>query len=191
VYVPVKDCGDPPQAAVVVSEDAGTTWSVRPIPGSTGTYQGVLLDPSVGIGAGGRIYLGYQRDDGHPWIAVSDDKGLTWRDHQDVGAALGIHSIVFAAVVAGHDDRAAFAFLGTQQEGDYQSPGAFHGSWHLYVAHTFDGGATWTTVDATPLDPVQRGSICNDGTTCAHVPDDRNLLDLIDAQVHGESRLVL
>jgi hypothetical protein len=191
VYVPVKNCGDPPQAAVVVSEDAGTTWSVRPIPGSTGTYQGVLLDPSVGIGAGGRIYLGYQRDDGHPWIAVSDDKGLTWRDHQDVGAALGIHSIVFPAVVAGHNDRAAFAFLGTQQEGDYQSPGAFHGSWHLYVAHTFDGGATWTTVDATPLDPVQRGSICNDGTTCSNVPDDRNLLDFIDAQVDGEGRVLV
>jgi hypothetical protein len=191
VYVPVKNCGTPAQTAVVVSEDAGTTWSVRPIPGSTGTYNGVLTDPSVGIGAGGRVYLGYQRDDGHAWIATSDDKGLTWRDHQDVGAALGIRSIVFPAVVAGHDDRAAFAFLGTQQEGDYQNPSAFHGSWHLYVAHSFDGGATWTTVDATPLDPVQRGSICNEGTTCSNVPDDRNLLDFIDAQVDGQGRVLV
>src|SRR5437773_6528795 len=26
---------------------------------------------------------------------------------------------------------------------------------HLYVAHTYDSGATWTLVDATPTDPVR------------------------------------
>jgi hypothetical protein len=34
--------------------------------------------------------------------------------------------------------------------------------------------------DATPNDPVQRGSICTGGTTCGN---DRNLLDFIDATV--------
>ncbi len=36
------------------------------------------------------------------------------------------------------------------------------------------------TSDATPNDPVQRGSICTGGTTCGN---DRNLLDFIDVTV--------
>lgn len=191
VYVPNRDCGSPATAAVVVSEDNGQTWSIRPVPGSTPPFNGVIIDPSVGIGAEGRVYFGYQRSDGHAWVAVSDDKGLNWRDNQDVGAALGIENSVFAAVVAGHNDRAAYAFLGTTTDGDYQDPDTFNGSWHLYIAHTFDGGVTWTTVDATPLDPVQRGSICNEGTGCANVPDDRNLLDFMDAQMDRFGRVVV
>src|SRR2546429_3262706 len=56
--------------------------------------------------------------------------------------------------------------------GDDQSD-TFTGVWHLYVAATYDGGATWNTVDATPNDPVQRGCIWLSGGSnpC------RNLLD--------------
>ena len=46
--------------------------------------------------------------------------GQTWSDDQDVGAQLGIQNVVFPAVVAGDDDRAAFAFLGTTTGGNYQ-----------------------------------------------------------------------
>src|SRR5205814_3135706 len=60
------------------------------------------------------------------------------------------------------DDRAAFAFLGTQTAGDTQASD-FPGVWHLYVAFTYDGGGSWTTADATPSDPVQRGCIWNQG----------------------------
>jgi hypothetical protein len=49
-----------------------------------------------------------------------------------------------------------------------------------YFATTYDGGKTWVSSDATPSDPVQRGSICTGGTTCG---DDRNLLDFIDVTV--------
>ena len=190
-YVPNKSCGDPATAAVIVSENSGTTWSVRPVTGSTAPFNDVLVDPSVGVGAQGRVYFGYQRNDGHPWIAVSDDRGLTWHDNQDVGAALGIQRIVFPAVVAGANNRAAFAFLGTTTAGDYEDPNNFHGAWHLYVAHTYDGGVTWTTVNATPNDPVHRGSICNEGTGCSNVPDDRNLLDFIDVQIDAAGRVVV
>lgn len=191
VYVPNRDCGAPATAAVVVSEDSGQTWSIRQVPFSTPPFNGVIVDPSVGIGADGRIYFGYQRSDGHAWVAVSDDKGLSWRDNQDVGMQVGVQNSVFAAVVAGHNNRAAYAFLGAQQGGDYENPATYNGSWHLYVAHTFDGGDTWTVVDATPLDPVQRGSICNEGTGCANVPDDRNLLDFMDVQMDRVGRVVV
>ena len=119
----------------------------------------------MGIGAAGKVYFGYQRDDGHPWIAVSDDKGVSWHDNQEVGTEFGIENSTFPVVVAGDNLRAAYAFLGTLSEGDYGDPANFSAVWHLFVATTFDGGVTWTTVDATPHDPVQRGSICNQGTT--------------------------
>jgi hypothetical protein len=182
VYVPNKGCSG--QQGVAVSTDNGLTWSVRPVPGSRAGES----DPSVGIGADGTVYFGYQNADGHPHVAVSRDQGLTWSDDQDVGHALGIQNVVFPAMVAGDADRAAFAFIGTPSGGNYQDAASFQGVWHLYVAHTYDGGKTWKTTDTTPNDPVQRGSICTGGTTCGN---DRNLLDFMDITVDREGRVLV
>jgi hypothetical protein len=181
VYVPNKGCGG--NQAVAVSEDNGLTWTVRKNPSSTPGDS----DPSVGIGAGGTVYMGYQNSDGTARIAVSHDKGRTWLYDQNVGASLGIKNIVFPAVTAGDDNRAAFAFLGTTTGGDYQDTAGFKGVWHLYVATTYDGGQSWVTVDATPTDPVQKGSICTGGTTCGQ---DRNLLDFIDVTLDAQGRVL-
>lgn len=180
VYLPNKGCGT--EEAVVVSEDNGTTWQIRPIPGSTASSS----DPSVGIGSGGRVYFGFANGDTKAAIAVSNDKGKTWGPSLDVGAALGINNVVFPAVVAGDNDRAAFAFLGTPTAGGLQGP-RFTGIWHLYVATTYDGGATWTTVDATPDDPVQRGCVWLGGGSniC------RNLLDFMDVQIDQQGRVLV
>jgi hypothetical protein len=182
VYVPNRGCGG--QQAVVVSTDNGLTWTVRKVSGSTPSDG----DPSVGIGADGTVYFGYQNADGHPRVAVSHDRGQTWTNDQDVGTAFGIQNTVFPTVVAGDADRAAFAFLGTPTGGNYQDPATFTGIWHLYVAHTYDGGRTWVTSDATPNDPVQRGSICTAGTTCG---SDRKLLDFIDITVDAQGRVLV
>ncbi|MEV8558607.1 sialidase family protein [Streptomyces sp. NPDC051917] len=181
VYVPNKGCGG--NQAVAVSEDNGLTWTVRKNPSSTPGDS----DPSVGIGAGGTVYMGYQNSDGTARIAVSHDKGRTWLYDQNVGASLGIKNIVFPAVTAGDDNRAAFAFLGTTTGGDYQDTAGFKGVWHLYVTTTYDGGQSWVTVDATPTDPVQKGSICTGGTTCGQ---DRNLLDFIDVTLDAQGRVL-
>ena len=63
-------------------------------------------------------------------------------------------------------------------------PNLFTGVWYQYIASTFDGGATWTTVNSTPNDPIQRGSICHD-STC------RNLLDFFDIQVDKQGRVLV
>ena len=70
--------------------------------------------------------------------------------------------------------------------GDTQSAD-FLGVWHLYVAFTYDGGRTWTTSDATPSDPVQRGCIWNGGGSnpC------RNLLDFNDITVDKVGRVLV
>jgi ATP-dependent protease HslVU peptidase subunit len=181
-YLPNKGCGD--SAAMVTSTDNGTSWTVHQVPGSSPSDS----DPSVGVGANGTVYFGYVGADGRPGVAVSRDRGQTWTGNQVLGGEFGIQNAVFPAAVAGDDDRAAVAFLGTPTGGNYQDTANFKGEWHLYVSTTYDGGRTWQTSDDTPKDPVQRGSICTGGTTCGN---DRNLLDFIDATVDAQGRVLV
>ncbi len=187
VYVPNKNCGG--QQAVAVSEDNGLTWNIRKIPGS----KGGRTDGSVGIGSDGTIYVGYANGDGTPRIAVSHDKGRTFENDQNVGFYQGINNTVFPAVTAGDPDRAAFFFLGTTTPGsaatgtDQTSP-YVNAVWYGYISTTYDGGRTWVTVNATPNDPVQRGVVCTNGTTCPS--GTRNLLDFNDMEVDKQGRAV-
>ena len=201
-YVPDKACspaGVPfvfgGEASVAVSENNGLTWSVRPVAGATSDAG--VDDPSVGVSwcppesaatcdkaaRSSTIYLGFMFQDGRAGIAKSNDKGVSWTPPVDVGAQLGVKHIAFPAVSVGDPDRAAFAFFGTTTEGNYSAP-EFPGVWYLYLATTFDGGATWTTQNLTPNDPIQRGGICAEGTC-------RNLLDFFDMTIDKEGRLLI
>src|SRR5262249_33502240 len=142
----------------------------------------------IGISTDGTIYLGYQAADGSPWIATSHDKGLTWVNHTNVGTQVGVKSGIFPAVVARDPNRAAFSVYGSFPPGDQDSVD-FKGTWYLYISSTFDGGQTWTTVNATPGDPIQRDGICTRGFQGCAVP--RNLLDFFDATVDKEGRVLV
>jgi hypothetical protein len=186
-YVPNKSCMDAngvSRIGVAVSTDNGLSWSVRTVPDSKSISPG--SDPSVAAGANNTVYLGYVNTDGHAKIAASANRGLHWSKSKDTGTPFGVQNAEFAEVIAGDDNRAAFAFLGTQTSGDTQSAD-FLGVWHLYVAFTYDTGRTWTTVDATPSDPVQRGCIWNGGGSnpC------RNLLDFNDITVDNTGRVLV
>lgn len=186
VYVPNKSCAN--AQGVVVSEDNGITWDVRTVPGTTsGTW-----DPSVGIATDGTVYLGLGDGTGAPMAAVSSDKGRTWRNLRPLGNAFGIRHTSFPVAVAGDPDRASVAWLGSSEltPGASGDDPAWPGDWYLYVAHTYDGGDTWTTVNATPGDPVQRGTICAGGFNgCPN--GTRNLLDFMDSDVDREGRVVV
>jgi len=182
-YVPNKNCNG--EQGVAATSDNGLTWTVKTVPGSSAGSS----DPSVGVASDGTVYFGFGGGDGHAYAAVSHDGGDTWADLQDVGTAFGIRNIAFPAVVAGDAGRAAFAFLGTPAAGAATGDDpAFPAVWHLYVAHTYDGGASWVTVDVTPNDPVQRSTICTAGTTCGTT---RNLLDFMDATVDAQGRVLV
>ncbi len=180
VYVPNKDCNG--EQGFAVSFDNGDSWTIRTIPGSTTGNS----DPSIGIGANNRVYMGFANNDHNAGIAYSDDEGLTWSASYDVGASLGVNNVAFPEVTSGDNDRAAFAFLGTPATGNSQDPN-FRGVWHMYVAHTYDGGSTWQTVDSTPNDAVQRGPIWFQGGAVNY----RNLLDFNDAQHDALGNVVL
>ena len=202
VYIPNFSCGG--KQSIVVSTDGGTTWAIRQIPDSLAPVSGIL-DPSLGISnappeagaTSNTIYFSYvgkqpgtvptaEQQDNHIYVAVSRDRGLTWDKSTDVGILAGVKNAVFPAVVAGDANRAAVAFIGTSTSGDHQAAD-FKGTWYGYVAHTYDGGRTWTTVNATPAGPIQREAcIWNGGGSnpC------RNLLDFIDASVDDKGRVL-
>src|SRR6266542_3769735 len=122
---------------VAVSTDNGLTWDVRTVPGSgPGAW-----DPSVGIASDGTVYFGYDDNDGHPKVAVSHDRGQTWTNIRDVGVPFSIAASAFPAAVAGDPNRAAVAFLGTDETaaGAMGDDPTWPGTWYLYVAHTYDG----------------------------------------------------
>lgn len=183
-YLPNKSCNGAGGAhqGLVSSTDNGATWTVSTVPNSLAGD----TDPAVAVGAAGRVYFAYANGDGTPHVAVSTDRGRTFALDYNVGSSLGIHNVVFPTVVAGDDNRAAMSFLGTTTAGNYQDAANFNGVWHLYTAYTYDGGQSWVTVDDTPTDPVQIGSICTAGTTCG---SDRNLLDFIGSTIDSHGRV--
>lgn len=202
VYVPNKNCPDPDRnpatldggQGFAVSEDNGTSWTVRTLPGSGSGDN----DPAVGIGANGRIFFVYTASDKHIRAAVSDDKGVTWKYDQDLGLSTNtpsgqpynIKASVFPAAVAGDNDRAAVFFHGTDSTapGDPTGDDAgtpFAGTWYPYIATTCNQGMSWSVVRAD--DAVQQGVVCTSGTTCPS--GTRNLLDFMDIQVDKQGRV--
>ena len=99
------------------------------------------------------------------------------------------HGIINAAeieAVGGSSLRAAVGFLGTNVPGDYQAL-AFPGKWYAFIATTYDGGVTWTTVNATPNDPVQSMTgVWQQGGGA----QDRNLLDFNEITVDDKGHVL-
>jgi Fibronectin type III domain len=192
VYLPNNTCGG--TSAVVVSEDNGLTWNVRPVQNATTQTRANanLQDPAVGIDSTGKVYFATSSSTvansatggSNAVVATSTDRGQTWQNIYDVGAAYGLKNIAFPAAVAADAGRAAVAFYGSTTSGD-ESANSFNGIWHLYVASTFDAGLHWTATDVTPKDPMQRGCIWMHGQ--ANIG--RNLLDFFDMTVDKQGRV--
>jgi hypothetical protein len=183
VYVPNRACGT--NSAVVVSTDNGTTWAVRPVQNGSVTNTAASDDPAVGIDNNGVLYFLGALNGTAAMVATSSDQGQTWTNIFDVGVVYGLKNIAFPAAVAGDAGRAAVAFYGTVTAGGDSSGDNFTGVWQLYVAHTFDGGAHWTTSDVTPTLPMQRMGLLRGGGG----PVDRNLLDFFDVTIDRDGRV--
>lgn len=185
VYVPNVGCGGAlpfhdvdAKQAVIVSEDNGITWAIRPIPDSTthgnGNEQNTRLqtrDPSVAIDADGTVYFVYQAEDRltevmsktdkvgdtHPKVAVSRDKGKTWEPSIDVGANVlngaPVRNATFVSATAGSSGRAAVAFYGTETGGNNWACGAGNdcsGDTGLFPRDPFTG--VWYLYISTTFD---------------------------------------
>ncbi|MFL6552112.1 MAG: hypothetical protein ACJ8LV_01980 [Chthoniobacterales bacterium] len=193
VYVPNRDCSG--TQSVVVSEDNGVTWAIRPVNTCTYAAKPSLIgqgdDPALSIDASGRVYFAFSNFGTSAGVAVSEDKGNTWRNMFDVGAAYGVHNVAFPTATAGDAGRAAVAFYGSTTRNGTSTGNSndttFTGVWHLYVAHTFDGGNTWTVSDATPTMPMQRGGLLRGGGADTV----RNLCDFFDITTDAQGRVLV
>ena len=198
--------------SVVVSPDEGLTWTIRQVP--DGTSPNFDSDPAVDVDEGDRAYVAYENATSNLMVATTKDRGKTFTRSVDLGAPFGIENATMPTVQAGSDGRAVVAFFGTVAEAptttvdgrqvpenqllsfdpDGNDPTA---GWHLYVAMTYDGGATWKTTDVTPNDPVQRGCLWWGSATGDQPADQecqsnkRNLLDFIDVAVDEQGRVVV
>jgi hypothetical protein len=196
VVVPTTNCDQ--QGSVIVSEDNGITWTIHHVPGTKSTIDltdanlvhSNIIDAQAAFDDGGKLYFAMANVPGaylaatQLVVATSADHGANWSNIYDVGAIYGLQNVEFPYVIAADADRVAVAFYGTTTAGD-ESANGFKGVWNVYVATTFDGGAHWTTTDATPNDPMQRGCVWGKGgaNIC------RNLLDFIGASVDKFGRI--
>jgi hypothetical protein len=190
-WLPVNQCGGVQGGALTT--DAGMTWQQFFVTGSHSQQQGA--DPSIGIDANSTVYYAYVNNEpvaagnppeGHAHVKVSHDHGATWINDFDLGASHGIKNAAEIEAVGGSAGRAAVAFLGTDVNGDYQA-NSFPGKWYPFIATTYDGGATWTTINSMPNDPVQsRTGIWQQGGGAL----DRNLLDFTEITIDDKGRVL-
>jgi len=190
-WLPVNQCNGHQGGAT--STDAGLTWSEFALPTSVSQTQGA--DPSIALDSDSTAYYCYVNNEpvangnppeGHVHVQVSHDGGATWVNDVDVGAAHGIVNAAQTEAVGGSSGRAACGFIGTNVAGDYQSL-SFQGVWYAFVAMTYDGGQTWTTVNATPNDPVQSHTgVWQQGGG----EQDRNLLDFNEITLDEKGRVL-
>lgn len=208
VYVPINNACSGGQG-VSISIDAGETWTYLRILDANGTpfdstSGSGRWDATIAIANDGKtLYFGYQdADRDEPYVVrgtlektpgpggLAGTPKINWEKPVNVGRALGLRNVTFPTMVAGDPDRAAFAFHGTATEGDSGDP-AFKGVWHMYVAMTYDGGATWEVNNINPSDPTQKGGFCDRGINCPSSPPYRNLLDFMDMVTDREGRVVV
>ncbi|HWY40853.1 MAG TPA: PKD domain-containing protein [Chthoniobacterales bacterium] len=192
-WLPVNQCHG--LQGGVFSTDGGTTWNTFTIPNAISQEQGA--DPSIAIDADSTIYYAYVNSEpiaqgnppeGHARVVVGHRVGTTvnWTNYVDLGATHGVVNAAEIEAVGGSSGRAAVGFLGTNVNGDYQA-NTFPGKWYAFIATTYDGGANWTTVNATPNDPVQNMTgIWQQGGGAK----DRNLLDFNEITIDDKGRVL-
>lgn len=185
VYVPNRSCGG--NTGVVVSNNNGISWTVRQITSASVPSTPSTDDPAVSIDAAGKVYALFSLNGNQAAVAVSTNQGQTWSNIYDVAAGLGLKNVAFPAATAGDNGRAAVSFYGSFTDSGDSSADTFPGLWHLFIAHTFDGGNTWTTTDATPTLPMQRMGLLRGGGG----PVDRNLLDFFGMETDKDGRVLV
>lgn len=206
-YLPLASCfldqasalnGDEDQRfpGLAITRDGGTTWEQTKFPGFNADLES---DPAVGIAKDGTVYFtaSVRRD---PTKTDGEEKELVWvsRDQgKTFGAPVDISGPTmnqeFPAAVAGDGDRAAVTFIGAKEPGsdqpDANGDDKYGAPWAVYVAHTYDRGQTWKTVDVTGDDPIQRG--CVDLGGAGGSANCRNLLDFNGMDIDGKGRVLV
>jgi PKD repeat protein len=202
-WLPDKSCGAK-QGGAISLDTSTTPWTEFAVEKKTADANGPAFtttpqspggdDPSIAIDAANTVYYCYVNSEaggqeGHVHVAVGKRNGttVTWLRDADVGKSHGVVNAAHTEAIGGSAGRAACGFLGTDKDGNYQA-GTYVGmNWYVFMATTYDEGRTWTTVNATPNDPVQHNTgIWQQGGGGQN--GNRNLLDFNEITLDDKGR---
>jgi len=148
-------------AALAHTADAGATWSTVALPLAAGERALRMVDPAARDGAVAvALSLATGTCAEHDAIFSSGDGGATWQRH-DLPAYAAGGGLVHSLDVRSDDNAAAVVFNDVAPCGNTEST--------MDVLTTTDGGATWTTVIASPATGPQvlDATLAADGTLLA------------------------
>jgi len=167
---------------LVMSRDAGLTWSLARSFDEHGIQPALATDPDIAVDADGTAYVVWPGEDGLLYLSVGS--GTTWSDPVRVTPP-DVTASVYSVVAAGEPGKVAVAYLGTTSDTSKwkskdPSDATEDAVWHAYMTFSEDAKATdpvFVTKRLTPDDdPVQVGCIWLRGGSS----DCRNLFDFID-----------
>lgn len=174
------------------SHDGGRTWTST----IAATSSGSDLFPAAARDDAGRLYVA-QADGSNAYgairVSTSTDGGAAWDGPVTLSDASTID--IFPWMVAGAPGHAAVVWYQSEPQplGYGFSDAAALVKWHVQVAVTADGGATWTQAPATGV--THTGPICTFGTLCFPARNpvalNRALLDFFEATALPDGRLAI
>ncbi len=190
IYLPTSECGS--SAIVYVSRDSGFTWERSVIDGAETPFE----DPAIAVDADGTIHAVWADFHGAMLYSSSTDSAATWSEAVRISPAEVTGKM--PSIVAGDGGGVAVVFVGTDDYPyGYQSAATDYFpedvEWGGFVTWSTDAGQpgqTWTTVEATGVEPLMRGDVCDIDARCQHqidflgstiTPDGRVFGALIDA----------
>lgn len=160
-------------AAVWRSTTQGNNWVKKTVPGHDVDCCLSLSAPVVDDK--GNLYHVWSEENSI-WLAVSSNKGDTWKTVKQVQHFSGTH--IWPWVVAGAEGRVGVAWLGTTRVAD---PEVNTGPWHVFYTVSLNGNSTGPTFSPTQVTvtPAHANRVCTTGLTCWALLGDRRLGDFL------------
>ncbi len=184
VYVPPRY----DQPTVVISHDAGLTWTTRSMGSDVGTPS-PRKNSEVATDNEANAYHVWVSEGYGIYMARSTNSGSSWDTKSIRVSPDHVTSATFPHIDAGDAGRIAVAYLGSENHAGNPHEAPADAIYHLYVTfslNALDDDPQFTTVRVTD-DPVQVGSICIHSGSC--VGGNRNLLDFNDLHIGPDGRV--
>lgn len=151
-------CGGHP--AVYRSGDGGFTWTEHILNMTTGS---MFHEIDVATDEAGNVYAMWIGDDGLPYVAISQDLGVTWGNATMVAPA-GVTATGFLSIAAGAEGRYVAAYIGTDVEDGYdgdQDDAKWSGYLSMATAALAPMPLITTVAVNDPDDPLAEGACGN------------------------------